>query len=82
MLVLKDGTVIKDGRATIADGNLMIWLPEISVANAAPLVMDKRKTARIVYNDGSNETVYTGYTICTMLMTGFSGETLASLGKG
>lgn len=82
MLVLKDGTVIKDGRATIADGSLMIWLPGISVPAAAPIVMDKHKTARIVYREGKEETVYIGYTICTMLMVGFSGETLASLEKG
>ena len=82
MLVLKDGTIIKDGRATIADGNLMIWLPGISVPAAAPIVTDKHKTARIIYREGKEETVFTGYTTCTMLMVGFSGETLASLEKG
>lgn len=67
-LILNDGTVIEDGEAGFADGVLWCWFRGYTMAEAAAIFLDRKKTAVIVFQFGEDEDRYEGYTECLRLM--------------
>ena len=67
-LILKNGTVIEDGRAGFFDGSLWLWMPGLTMAEAAAIAFDSSATSRIIFQYGDMEDVHSGYTVCTILM--------------
>lgn len=66
-LILKDGTVIENGQAGLADGFLWLTLEGMTMQRAANLMLNPQKTARITFQYGEMETVYKDYTVCMIL---------------
>ena len=81
-LILKDGTIIENGRAGYAEGFLWLWLPGYTMQQAAALAFDATKTARIVFQYGEMEDVYEGFTNCVNIMSDFDGLVSLCIKKG
>ena len=63
------GTVtIENGEAGLADNLLRLWIPGMSMMQAARIVFDSEKTKRIVFEYGEMQDVYEGYTECENIM--------------
>ena len=63
------GTVtIENGEAGLADNLLRLWIPGMSMMQAAGIVFDSEKTKRIVFEYGEMQDVYEGYTECENIM--------------
>lgn len=67
-LILKDGTVIEGGEAGLSGGVLWLWLPGMTMMEAAAILFDKQKTAVIWAKYGEAEDEYKGYTNVTAMM--------------
>ena len=81
-VILFDGTTIENGRAGYAEGNLWLFLPGFSLPDAAGIFFDTDKTARIVFQYGEMEDVYTGFTRCVNLSVDTDGVVSVCLKKG
>ena len=68
-LILKDGTQIEGGEAGYSNGTLWLWLPGMTMAEAATILFNPLKTAVIWFQYGDEEAEYKGYTICTAIIT-------------
>ena len=68
-LMLNDGTTIENGEAGFASGYLWLWVPGMTLPEAAALFLDPGKTEKIVFEYGDMEDTYEGYTMCTHLST-------------
>ena len=73
-LILKDRTEIEDGRAGEMDGFLWIWIGGMTMAEAAEIAFNPEKTAKIRYQYGEMEDIFTGYTNCTSMGIGPDGK--------
>lgn len=80
-LFLKDLTVIENGRAGLADGFLWLWMPGITMQQAAVFVFNPDVMGRIIFQYGEEESVYAGYIVCKSLTTD-NGETVVCMVKG
>ena len=69
-LILKDGTRIEGGSAGAADGVLWLWLPGMTMQEAAAIAFNPEKTQKIWYQFGDMENEYSGYTNCMSIMGG------------
>lgn len=68
-LILSDGTIIENGRAGYAEGSLWLYLPGMSMMEAAMIAFDAEKTAEIIFQYGEEEKTYEGFTNCIRLMS-------------
>ena len=68
-LMLNDGTTIENGDAGYSSGYLWMWVPEMTMPEAASIFFDPEKTALIRFQYGDMEDTYEGYTMCTHLST-------------
>lgn len=67
-LILNDGTEIENGRAGYAEGFLWLRLPDFTMAEAAMLVLNTEKTARIIFQYGEMQDEYEGFTNCIRII--------------
>lgn len=68
-VILNDGTTIENARAGLAEGFLWLWLPGMTMQEAAAIAFDPEKTKKIWYQYGEMESEYLGYTGCRMINT-------------
>lgn len=80
-LVLADGTIINDGTAGYAGGNLWLKLPGMTMPEAAAVVFDSTKTEVIRFDYGEMRDTYEGYTTCVNLCL-IDGVVNACMQKG
>ena len=81
-LILKDGPVIENGSAGLADGFLWLWFAGYSLGEAAMIVFDPSKTSRIIFQYGEDEDVYNGFTNCVSLSIDSDGRISVCMTKG
>ena len=67
-LILNDETVIEGGQAGYFSGFLWLWLPGLTMQNAATIAFDADKTERITFQYGEMQDEYEGFTRCIRLM--------------
>lgn len=68
-LILKNGTIIEGGEAGYSDGTLWLWLPGMTMADAAGILFNPALTAVIWFQYGEEEAEYKGFTSCTAIIT-------------
>ena len=66
-LILADGTTIENGEAGYSSGYIWMWVPEMTMPEAAAIFLDPEKTKRILFQYGDMEDEYTDFTVCTYL---------------
>jgi hypothetical protein len=74
--------VIEDGNAGYAQGFLWLWFTGYTMPQAAAILFDPSKTARIIYQYGEMQDEYTGYTNCTNISIDTDGQIAACMTKG
>ena len=62
-LILGDVT-IENGEAGFADDVLRLWIPGMTMMQAAMIVLNPENTQRIIFEYGEMQDVYEGYTEC------------------
>ena len=67
-LILADGTVIEGGEAGLSGGMLWLWLPGMTMMEAAQILFNPAKTGTIWFRYGEMEDEYKGYTNCITIM--------------
>lgn len=67
-LILNDETVIENGRAGYSSGFLWLWMPGLTMQDAAMIAFDAEKTEKIVFQYGEMSDEYEGFTRCTRIM--------------
>lgn len=67
-LILNDETVIENGRAGYSSGFLWLWLPGLTMQDAAIIAFNEGKTGKIIFQYGEMEDTYEGFTRCTRLI--------------
>lgn len=80
-LILKDGTIIEGGNAGYSNGTLWLWLPGMTMAEAAVILFNPSKTSVVWFQYGDEEEEYKGYTTCTAIMAE-EGQISACMKKG
>lgn len=80
-LVLNDGTEIENGRAGCAEGFLWCYFTG-TMEQAASLFLDTEKTSKIVFEYGSEQDVFNGFTFCRCLMAEKSGSISVCMIRG
>ena len=63
-LIFSNDKEIENGEAGLADNILHLWIPDMTMIEAAQLVLDPAKTIEIRFQYGEMEDVYNGYTSC------------------
>ena len=81
-LVLKDGTIIEEGRAGYDDGTLTLYFSGYSFLDAAVMMNDPAKTEKITFQFGEEEAVYTGFTKCNGMIMDSDGVICVFLERG
>lgn len=81
-IILRDGTVIENGDVGYSQRMLWLWFTGYSMQEAALMVFDPSKTARIVYQYGEMQDEYEGYTNCITLQIDVDGRIAVCLTKG
>ena len=81
-LVLNDGTTIENGEAGLFNNHLWLYITGMTLSAVAGLFFDPSKTARIVFQYGDMEDVYTGYVNCTDLSINNDGRVSVCMEKG
>ena len=81
-LILKDGTTINDGGAGHAGRTLWLYIPQMTMQDAAALAFDPGKTDTIVHEYGDKQDTYDGFTRCTQLLAGEDGTITIGMEKG
>lgn len=67
-LILNDETVIEGGQAGYSGGFLWLWLPGLTIHDAAMIAFNAGKTAKIIFQYGEMQDEYEGFTHCTRLI--------------
>lgn len=80
-LILNDGTIIEDGEAGYSQGALWLYITGYTMAEAAVILFDPAKTAKIVFQYGEMQDEYEGYTSCRTLMIDVDGRVSACMVK-
>ena len=81
-LILNDGTIIEDGVAGYAQGNLWLWFTGYTFAQAAAIFLDSGKTSHIVFEYGQMSDTYDGFTNCVTIQIDVDGRVSVCLKKG
>lgn len=63
-LIFGNGQVIENGEAGLSSNILHLWIPDMTMAEAAQLALDQTRTFLIRFQYGEMEDVYEGYTNC------------------
>lgn len=61
-IILKDETVLEDGRCGFSEGLLWCWIKEMTMQQAAEIFFDPNKTGKITYEYGEMSDEYEGFT--------------------
>lgn len=80
-LMLNDGTTIENGEAGYSSGYLWLWVPGMTLPEAAVIFLDPEKTKKVVFEFGEMSDTYEGYTTCTQL-SAVDGKVTICLAKG
>lgn len=80
-LVLNDGTTIENGDAGYSSGYLWMWVPDMTMQEAAKTFLDPEKTKKVIFEYGEMADTYEGYTACTHLSV-TDGKVTICLTKG
>ena len=81
-LILKDGTILENGRAGYSDGFLWLWIIGKTLAETAEIFLNPKKTDRILFQYGDMEDTYEHFTRCITLSDGRDGEISICMTRG
>ena len=81
-LVLSDGTEIENGEAGYSGGFLWLYIPGMTMMQAATVLFNPEKTVQITFQYGEMEDVYNGYTNCINLNIDTDGKVSACMTRG
>lgn len=80
-LILADGTTIENGEAGYSSGYLWLWMPGMTLPEAAGIFLDPEKTKKVTFEYGEMADTYEGYTTCTHLSV-TDGKVTVCMSKG